>query len=107
MVSLSRSIKFLSLTIAAWTMLIPSAISGPVVSVPSLSFYQANRFARDLTRSPSEDFFREGRLKLEQEIQLTRKRQLLSEDILKVSPDQRKPQDFVPSPNPQSELRDH
>lgn len=49
-----------------------------------------NRISRDLTRSPSEDFFQQGRLQLEREIQhLAKNRELLNQEVLKVSPDQR------------------
>lgn len=99
MVSFSQSVKFLLLPIATWGMVAPSAIARPVVSVPSLSSYQINRINRDLTRSPAEDFFREGRLKLEREIQLARKQQQLTKDVLKVNPDSQIPEEFTPEQN--------
>lgn len=63
----------------------------------SLSSHQLSRFSRDLHQpSPSEDFFRQGRLQLEREIQLRQTRKPATDDILRVSPDDRPLPDAVP-----------
>lgn len=97
MTRLLYGIKFLLLAIAPWGLVVSPAIARPVINLPSLPAYQINRLARDLTHSPSEDFFRQGRLQLEQEIQLARKRQQLTAEILKVNPDLRKSEEMMPN----------
>lgn len=83
----------------------PSAIAQAPVSAPQIRAhftpYALQRLSRDLN-SPSnaEDFFRVGREQFEQEIQqLTDPRSHLTEDVLKVSPTIRLPQDSFPSGN--------
>ncbi|MDX2244124.1 MAG: hypothetical protein NW224_25905 [Leptolyngbyaceae cyanobacterium bins.302] len=77
------------LTIASWSFLSSAAIANPrAVSIPA--HLPVNRLSRDLTRSPSEDFFRQGQARLEREIRHLAKTQELSmEDLLQVSPDGR------------------
>lgn len=86
-----RSRWFLSglFVIASWLNIASMAIAqSRPVAIPSN--VPANRISRDLVRSPSEDFFRQGQIQLEREIQqLAKSRELLTKDVLKVSPDER------------------
>lgn len=69
---------------------------------PHFTPYSLQRLSRDLN-SPSnaEDFFSVGREEFEQEIQrLTDPRSRLTEDVLKVSPTLRFPQDSLPAASP-------
>jgi hypothetical protein len=96
------------LTIASWSFRSPEAIAHPrAVSLPA--HLPVNRIARDLNRSPSEDFFRQGQAQLEKEIrQLAKNRELLTEDLLQVSPDGRLiPEELEQSPplNPRQQKR--
>lgn len=77
------------LSIASWSFLSPVAIAHPrAISLPA--HIPVNRLSRDLTRSASEDFFRQGQARLEQEIQrLAKNRDLTPTDLLKVSPSER------------------
>lgn len=89
MVYRSRWLLSSLLTMTGLMSIPPGAIAQPrTTTIPAN--LPVNRISRDLTRSPSEDFFRQGQIQLEQEIQqLTRNRELLTKDVLKVSPDER------------------
>lgn len=70
--------------------LVTSLISGIAASVaqaappPNSPSPQAGRFARDLTISRSQEFFREGNVRLEREIQILQRRPQQQTPILKV-----------------------
>lgn len=65
-----------------------AAIAQPVPQVPRLTPAQLQRFSRDLVPSSSEEFFRQGRETLEQEVQRLRQPHRFSSDqILKISQD--------------------
>lgn len=72
-----------------------AAIAQSAPNPPRLNSSQLQSISRDLFRFDSQDFFRQGQVKLEKEIeQLTQRRQLLSEGILKVDPDLKLQQDL-------------
>lgn len=64
-----------------------SAIARPIAPLSRFTPAQIQRLSRDLNRSNAEDFFRQGQEKLEREVQLlNRKRNLLTDELLKVDP---------------------
>lgn len=59
---------------------------------------QSTQLFQNLTPSASETFFKQGQLKLEQEVRLLGKQpELEAEDLLKVAPDLHRLQDTIPS----------
>lgn len=83
-----------------------AAVAQPSPNIPRLNSSQLQSISRDLFRSSSEDFFRQGQVKLEKEIdQLTRQRQLLSEGILRVDPNLKLQQDLQQLEQPDSSLK--
>lgn len=96
------------LTIIGWAALVSEAIAHPRAAIVP-AHLPVNRISRDLTRSPSEDFFQQGQVRLEREIQqLAKNRELLTEDLLQVSPDGRLAPEMLEQPpilNPRPDQR--
>ncbi|MBE9012335.1 hypothetical protein IQ250_19235 [Pseudanabaenaceae cyanobacterium LEGE 13415] len=87
--------KFLFLIIP----IVPLIASRPVVAqaIPNLSNLDRQRIIRDLTPTNSQDFFNQGREQLEREIRLLNERsQQRQENLLKVDPATRYPEDQSP-----------
>lgn len=109
MLRVYRHFTVMPLALAGWLLSgfwMPQAISQVTAPSPQIRAhftpYSLQRLSRDLN-SPSnaEDFFRVGREEFEQEIQrLTDPRSRLTEDVLKVSPTLRLPQDSLPAESP-------
>lgn len=74
-------------------------VSSPVFAqtIPNLSSLDRQRIVRDLTPRSSQDFFNQGREQLEREIRLLNQRsQQQQENLLKVDPATRYPEDQTP-----------
>lgn len=109
MLRVYRHFTVMPLALAGWLLSgfwMPQAIAQVTAPSPQIRAhfkpYSLQRLSRDLN-SPSnaEDFFRIGREEFEQEIQrLTDPRSRLTEDVLKVSPTLRLPQDSLPAESP-------
>jgi len=68
--------------------------SSPVLaqSLPNLSNLDRQRLTRDLTPTNAQDFFKQGQEQLEREIRLLERRsQIKQDDLLKVDPATRQP----------------
>lgn len=66
-------------------------------AIPNLSNFDRQRIVRDLTPTHSQDFFNQGREQLEREIRLLNERpQQKQENLLKVDPATRYPEDQTP-----------
>lgn len=97
----SRSLTLLTLAIAGSLTVANTAIARPNGAITPLSNLQLNRLSRDLTPSAADEFFRQGRLKLERELRLlAEQRKLTDEDLLQVAPDSRQLPDTWPTPEP-------
>ncbi|BAU12175.1 hypothetical protein LEP3755_27040 [Leptolyngbya sp. NIES-3755] len=66
-------------------------------TIPNLSSFDRQRIVRDLTPTQSQDFFIQGRAQLEREIQLLNERsRRQQENLLKIDPATRYPENPVP-----------
>ncbi|MDX2229430.1 MAG: hypothetical protein NW220_07320 [Leptolyngbyaceae cyanobacterium bins.349] len=89
------------LTIASLTPA-KSAIARPVAHPPLTGTLPFQRLSRDLVPSASEEFFRQGRVQFERELQrIAQNRDLTSEDLLQVLPESRlSPESLEQPPEP-------
>ena len=73
-------------------------------SIPNLSIADRNRLTRDLTPTNSQDFFIQGQAQLEREIRLLERRsRLQQDDLLKVEPAMRHPEEQNPRSQPEKQ----
>lgn len=95
------------LPIASLTLVGTPAIANPTLGINRLGGGQLSRLSRDLIQpSPSEDFFRQGKIQMERELQrLAQQQGVLSEEILKVKPDPRQLEDVIPRDSTKVEPR--
>ncbi|MGG6267333.1 hypothetical protein ACQ4M3_28785 [Leptolyngbya sp. AN03gr2] len=87
--------KPLFLIVPAVTLIASSP--GFAQAIPNLSSFDRQRIVRDLTPFNSQDFFNQGRAQLEREIELLNQRsQRQQENLLKIDPATRYPENQVP-----------